>query len=78
MDKNLDTSILDDKLFTLQEAAEICRVSSQTLQKEIDEGKLQANKIRGQWRIFERTLIKYLKETRTTKKQNRPIRQPRP
>ena len=78
MNKNLETSILDDKLFTLQEAAKICRVSSQTLQKEIDEGKLQANKIRGQWRIFERTLIKYLEKTQTTKKQNRPIRQSRP
>ena len=77
MNKNLETSILDDKLFTLREAAKICRVSSQTLQKEIDEGKLQGNKIRGQWRIFECALIKYLEETRT-KKQNRPIRQSRP
>jgi len=74
MNKDLDASILDDKLFTLQEAAGICRVSPQTLQKEIDEGKLVANKIRGQWRIFERTLIKYLEGTSTTKKQNRPIR----
>ena len=73
MNKNLETSILDDKLFTLQEAAEICRVSSQTLQKEIDEGKLQANKIRGQWRILESDFVEYFRRTHTKPKQVRAL-----
>jgi len=77
MSKNLDTSILDEDFLTRNEVAEKCRVSPQTIQKEIDEGIIPANKIRGSWRVLKSDFIKYLKETRT-KKSNRPKRQARP
>ena len=77
MDKNLDVSILDEDFFTIGEVAEKCRLTPQTIQREIDEGNLIANKLRGSWRILKSDFIEYLKETRT-KKPNSPKRQPRP
>ena len=77
MNKNLDASILDEEFLTISEVAEKCRLTPQTIQREIDEGKLIANKLRGSWRILKSDFIEYLRETRT-KKQNRPIRQARP
>ena len=77
MNKNLDASILDEDFFTISEVAEKCRLTPQTIQREIDDGNLIANKLRGSWRILKCDFIEYLNSTRK-EKQNHPKRQPRP
>ena len=56
----MDTKI--DKLFTIDEAAKILRVSSRSINRYIESGKLKASKI-GSWRITEVDLQKFLENT---------------
>lgn len=56
----MDTKI--DKLFTIEEAAKILRVSSRSVNRYIESGKLKASKI-GSWRITEVDLQKFLEKT---------------
>lgn len=56
----MDTKI--DKLFTIEEAAKILRVSSRSVNRYIESGKLKASKI-GSWRITEVDLQKFLENT---------------
>lgn len=56
----MDTKI--DKLFTIEEAAKILRVSSRSVNRYIEFGKLKASKI-GRWRITEVDLQKFLENT---------------
>lgn len=50
-----------DKLYTLQEVADILRVSRQTLYNNIGKGKLQATKVGKEYRITEAQLQGILK-----------------
>ena len=50
-----------DKLLTLQETAEILRVSKRTIMRYLKSGKLKASNV-GQWRIKESNLEKFLKK----------------
>lgn len=51
-----------DKLFTIEETAKILRVSSRSVNRYIESGKLKASKI-GSWRITEIDLQKFLEDT---------------
>ena len=51
-----------DKLFTIEETAKILRVSSRSVNRYIESGKLKASKI-GSWRITELDLQKFLEDT---------------
>lgn len=57
---------MNDKLLTIEETAEILRVSARTIIRYIESGKLKASKI-GVWRIKEADLNKFLEETSNTK-----------
>ena len=48
------------KLYTIQEIADILKVSKKTIYRYIESGKLKATKI-GQWRIKEEDLNKLIK-----------------
>ena len=61
----MDTKI--DKLFTIEETAKILRVSSRSVNRYIESGKLKASKI-GSWRITEVDLQKFLENTSNVKK----------
>ena len=50
-----------DKLLTIEEVAKILRVSTRTVNRYIESGRLRASRI-GQWRIKESDLEKFLKE----------------
>jgi len=51
-----------DKLFTIEETAKILRVSSRSVNRYIESGKLKASKI-GSWRITEQDLQGFLEDT---------------
>lgn len=51
-----------DKLFTIEEVAKILRVSGRSVTRYIESKKLKASKI-GVWRITERDLQNFLKNT---------------
>ena len=50
----------DEKLYTIEEAARVLRVSVSTIRRMIDEGQLDATKVRGQWRIKKASVDKHL------------------
>lgn len=56
----MDTNI--DKLFTIEEVAKILRVSTRSVNRYIETGKLKASKI-GVWRIKEVDLNEFLENT---------------
>lgn len=60
MDKNID------KLLTIEETAEILRVSTRTVIRYIDSGRLKASRL-GTWRIKQSDIEKMLEETSNTK-----------
>ncbi|MFA5009316.1 MAG: helix-turn-helix domain-containing protein [Candidatus Paceibacterota bacterium] len=60
----MNTSI--DKLFTIEEVAKILRVSTRSVTRYIETGKLKASKI-GLWRIKETDLNEFLERTSNTK-----------
>jgi len=47
-------------MHTLEEVAEILRVSTATVRKLIESGELKAKKVRGQWRIRKEDLDTYM------------------
>jgi len=51
-----------DKLFTIEEVAKILRVSTRSVARYIESGKLKASKI-GVWRIKESDIHLFLEET---------------
>lgn len=55
-----------EKLFTIEEVAEILRVHTRTVTRYIEAGKLKASKI-GVWRIKESDLNSFLEETSNVK-----------
>ena len=55
-----------DKLLTIEEVADILRVSTRTIIRYIESGKLKASKI-GVWRIKESDVHLFLEETSNTK-----------
>jgi excisionase family DNA binding protein len=56
----MDTNI--DKLFTIEEVAKILRVSTRSVTRYIETGRLKASKI-GVWRIKEVDLNAFLEDT---------------
>lgn len=59
-----------EKLFTIQEVAEILRVSGRSVTRYIESGKLKASKI-GVWRIKESDLNAFLETTSNANKKKR-------
>lgn len=57
-----------DKLLTIEEVADVLRVSTRTIIRYIESGKLKASKI-GVWRIKESDVHLFLEET-SNKKRN--------
>ena len=57
----------EDKLLTIEEVAEILRVSSRSVNRYIESGRLKASKL-GVWRIKRSDLDKFLEETSNQKK----------
>ena len=51
-----------EKLLKIEEVAEMLRVSTRTITRYIEDGKLKASRI-GNWRIKESHLNKFLKDT---------------
>ncbi|MCF7820706.1 MAG: helix-turn-helix domain-containing protein [Candidatus Pacebacteria bacterium] len=51
-----------DKLLTIEETARILRVSTRTIARYIESGRLKASKL-GTWRIKETDILKMLEET---------------
>lgn len=58
-----------EKLLTIEEVAEALRVSTRSVTRYIESGKLRASKI-GVWRIKESDLNTFLEETSNVKKNN--------
>lgn len=58
-----------DKLFTIEEVAELLRVSKRTVIRYIETGKLKASKI-GFWRVSLKDLREFLENTSNLKKIN--------
>jgi excisionase family DNA binding protein len=56
-----------DKLLTIEEAAEILRVSTRSVNRYIKSGKLKASKI-GHWRITQKDLDDFLLQNLNVKK----------
>jgi len=56
-----------DKLLTIKEVAKILRVSERSVNRYIESGRLRASRI-GQWRIRQKDLEKFLKESENIKK----------
>ena len=55
-----------DKLLTIEEVADVLRVSTRTIIRYIESGKLKASKI-GVWRIKESDINLFLEETSNKK-----------
>jgi len=49
-------------MLTVEEVADILRVSTQTVRRLIDDGDLRAIKVRGQWRIKREDLDDYIRK----------------
>lgn len=58
---------MNDKLLTIEEVAKILRVSTRTIIRYIESGKLKASKI-GVWRIKQTDLDNFLERTSNVKK----------
>ena len=56
----------EDKLLTIEEVAEILRVSSRSVNRYIESGRLKASKL-GVWRIKQSDLDRFLEETSNTR-----------
>jgi len=56
-----------DKLLTIEEVAKILRVSTRTVNRYIESGRLKASKI-GQWRISQKDLEEFLNKNKNIKK----------
>ena len=56
------TNKQEDKLLTIEEVAEILRVSSRSVNRYIESGRLKASKL-GVWRIKQSDLDRFLEET---------------
>ena len=48
------------RLLTLKETADVMQLSTRTLQRMIQQGKMPAFKVGGQWRVNERQLTKWM------------------
>jgi len=59
-----------DKLLTIEEVAEILRVSSRSVNRYIESGRLKASKL-GVWRIKQSDLDNFLEETSNFKGKKR-------
>jgi len=59
-----------EKLFSIEEAAKILRVSGRSVTRYIESGKLKASKI-GVWRIKESDISAFLEETSNLKKKHK-------
>ena len=60
----------EDKLLTIEEVAEILRVSSRSVNRYIESGRLKASKL-GVWRIKRSDLDNFLEETSNFKGKKR-------
>ena len=60
------TNKQEDKLLTIEEVAEILRVSSRSVNRYIESGRLKASKL-GVWRIKQSDLDRFLEETSNQK-----------
>lgn len=52
---------MPDEVLTIKEAASLLRVSDDTIRRMIDEGKLPAFKVRGNWRIKREEIEKIMR-----------------
>ncbi len=59
-----------EKLFTIEEVAEILRVHTRTVTRYIEAGRLKASKL-GVWRIKQSDLNTFLEETSNVKKKKK-------
>ena len=59
-----------EKLFTIEEVAEILRVSTRSVNRYIESGRLKASKI-GVWRIKQSDLDAFLEQTSNTRKKKK-------
>ncbi len=59
-----------EKLFTIEEVAEILRVSTRSVTRYIESGKLKASKI-GMWRIKQSDLDSFLEKTSNIKRKKK-------
>ena len=62
--------MLEDKLLTIEEAADKLRVSTRTIIRYIESGRLKASKI-GVWRIRESDLNHFLEESSNVKRKKK-------
>ena len=53
---------MDDKILTLEEAAEFLKVSKSAIRKWLKSGKLKGHKAGRVWRFFQADLVSWLKE----------------
>jgi len=60
----------EDRLLTIEEVAEMLRVSPRSVNRYIESGRLKASKI-GVWRIKQSDLDKFLEETSNIKKEHK-------
>ena len=60
----------EDKLLTIEEVAEILRVSSRSVNRYIESGRLKASKL-GVWRIKQSDLNRFLEETSNQKRKGK-------
>jgi len=60
----------EDKLLTIEEVAEILRVSSRSVNRYIESGRLKASKL-GVWRIKRSDLDRFLEETSNQKRKRK-------
>ena len=60
----------EDKLLTIEEVAKILRVSSRSVNRYIESGRLKASKL-GVWRIKQSDLDRFLEETSNVKKKKK-------
>jgi len=60
----------EDKLLTIEEVAEILRVSSRSVNRYIESGRLKASKL-GVWRIKQSDLDRFLEETSNQKQKRK-------
>lgn len=60
----------DDKLLNIEEVAAVLRVSTRTVVRYIDSGKLRASKI-GVWRIKESDVNRFLEESSNVKRKRK-------
>lgn len=58
-----------DKLYTLQEVAEILKLSTKSIYRYIESQKLKASKVGGQWRISKKDLSLFIERTKNNFKQ---------